>query len=141
MTGTSVDDSQRFILESFANSLPFSSFLSGIAGPLGTPMWVFYVNRGQAIASFGIGNKDNPIMEFLPANKSYQSTPYTGFRTFIKLAGTDGPSLYEPFSPWLPDESTQMFVGLNELELQAKPDSPFTQYSFPSPWQERRRRS
>ena len=82
-------------------------------------MWVFYVNRGQAIASFGIGNKDNPIMEFLPANKSYQSTPLTGFRTFLKLTEAEGTSLYEPFSPWQSDESTQMFVGLNELELQA----------------------
>ena len=62
MAATSFDDSQRFILEGFAGGLPFSSFLPGIAGPLGTPMWVFYVNRGQAIASFGIGNKDNPIM-------------------------------------------------------------------------------
>ncbi|NNK47233.1 MAG: hypothetical protein HKP01_00005, partial [Gemmatimonadetes bacterium] len=85
MTGTSFDDTQRFILESFASGLPFSSFLPGIAGPLGTPMWAFYVNRGQGIASFGIGNKDNPIMEFLPANKSYQSAPLTGFRTFLKL--------------------------------------------------------
>jgi len=119
MPGTSFDEAQRFILESFAGGLPFSSFLPGIAGPLGTPMWVFYVNRGQAIASFGIGNKDNPIMEFLPANKSYQSTPYTGFRTFLKLTGGEGGSLYEPFSPWQRDESTQMFVGLNELELQA----------------------
>ena len=82
-------------------------------------MWVFYVNRGQAIASFGIGNKDNPIMEFLPANKSYQSTPYTGFRTFLKLTEAKGAPLYEPFSPWRAEESTRMFVGLNELELQA----------------------
>lgn len=32
-------------------------------------MWVFYVNRGQGIASFGIENKDNAILEFLPANE------------------------------------------------------------------------
>ncbi len=119
MPGTSFDDSQRFILENFASGLPFSSFLPGIAGPLGTPMWVFYVNRGQAVASFGIGNKDNPIMEFFPANKSYQNTPYMGFRTFLKVVQGDGASLYEPFSPTRTDESTRMFVGSNELELQA----------------------
>ena len=119
MTGTSFDNSGRFILENFASGLPFSSFLPGIAGPLGTPMWVFYVNRGQAIASFGIGNKDNPIMEFLPANKAYRSTPSTGFRTFLKFTEAEGASLYEPFSPWQRDESTRMFVGLNDLELQA----------------------
>ena len=118
MSGTSFDDQQRFVLESFASRMPFSSFLPGIAGPLGTPLWVFYVNRGQAVTSFGVGNKDNPIMEFFPANKAYQSTPYTGFRTFLKFSGPEGVSLYEPFSPWRSDESTQMFVGLNELELQ-----------------------
>ena len=119
MPATSFDGSQRFILEDFAKGSPFSSFLPGIAGHFGTPMWVFYVNRGQGIASFGIGNKDNPIMEFLPANKAYQSTPYGGFRTFLKLIREDGVSLYEPFSPRQLDETTQMFVGPNELELQA----------------------
>jgi hypothetical protein len=82
-------------------------------------MWVFYVNRGQAVASFGIGNKDNPIMEFLPANKAYQNTPYWGFRTFLRFAREGNVSLYEPFSPRQPDEATQMFVGPNEMEIQA----------------------
>ena len=51
---------------------PFASFLPGIAGPLGIPLWAFYVNRGQAMASFGVGSKDAAIMEFQPANKAYQ---------------------------------------------------------------------
>ena len=75
----------RFVIRDYAAKRPFASFLPGIAGPLGIPLWVFYVNRGQAIASFGVENKDNPIMEFEPANKAYQTTPYTGFRTFLKL--------------------------------------------------------
>jgi hypothetical protein len=83
-------------------------------------MWLFYVNRGQAVASFGIENKDNPIMEFRPANTAYQATPYTGFRTFLKLGGGAGPVLYEPFSPWSADDSSQMFVGMNELELETE---------------------
>ncbi len=83
------DETNRFVIEQFAQARPFSNFLPGIAGPLGIPMWLFYVNRGQAIAGFGVVDKDNPIMEFQPANKAYQTTPYTGFRTFIKL--TRGP--------------------------------------------------
>ena len=79
------DERGRFVIQDYAAKRPFASFLPGIAGPLGIPLWVFYVNRGQAIASFGVENKDNPIMEFEPANKAYQTTPYTGFRTFLKL--------------------------------------------------------
>jgi len=108
----------RFVIENFTAARPFASFLPGIAGPLGIPLWVFYVNRGQAIASFGIENKDNPIMEFLPANKAYQSTPYTGFRTFLKLSRDGVTTFYEPFAPWQTDDVTQMYIGMNELELQ-----------------------
>ncbi|MGD8399281.1 MAG: cellobiose phosphorylase, partial [Anaerolineae bacterium] len=114
-----LDDQNRFTLDNFATARPFSSFLPGIAGPLGIPLWVFYVNRGQAIAGFGIENKDNPIMEFEPANKAYQVTPSTGFRTFLKLRrGTDA-ALYEPFAPWSAADALRMSVGMNELELQA----------------------
>jgi hypothetical protein len=111
------DNTGRFIIQNFLTARPFSSFLPGIAGPLGIPMWVFYVNRGQAIASFGIENKNNPIMEFQPANKAYQTTPYTGFRTFLKVKLRDESVIYEPFSPWNSHDSSQMFIGMNELEL------------------------
>ncbi len=114
-----VDPSGRFVIENYSTLRPFASFLPGIAGPLGIPLWVFYVNRGQAIASMGIGSKDHPIMEFQPANKAYQLTPWTGFRTFIKLQTQTGASFYEPFSPWVRDESTRMIIGMNELELEA----------------------
>lgn len=108
------DDTERFVLTNFSDRSPFASFLPGIAGPMGIPLWVFYVNRGQAIASFGIGSKDNPVMEFQPANKAYQSTPFTGFRTFIKR---DDGSFYEPFSPYSTAQR-DMHIGLNELELE-----------------------
>ncbi|HAE59911.1 MAG TPA: hypothetical protein DCG54_10510, partial [Anaerolineae bacterium] len=75
----------RFILPDFQQARPFSSFLPGIAGTLGIPLWAFYVNRGQAIAGFGVESKDHPIMEFQPANKAYQQTSALGFRTFINL--------------------------------------------------------
>ncbi|MFP4345669.1 MAG: cellobiose phosphorylase [Anaerolineales bacterium] len=113
------DRQQRFVIEDFANRQPFASFLPGIAGPLGVPLWVFYTNRGQAIAGFGVEDRDNPIMEFQPANKAYQTTPLTGFRTFIKLLG-EAPVLYEPFAPWEAATRSRMAIGMNELELQTE---------------------
>lgn len=117
MTDTAYfDNFYRFVLPDFARKRPFASFLPGIAGPQGIPMWVFYVNRGQGIASFGIENKDNPMVEFQPANKAYQQTPFTGFRTFVKQV--DG-MVYEPFAPHAQTAvSTQMTIGMNELLLQ-----------------------
>ncbi len=119
MNSPSFDDLNRFILSDFSAAPPFSSFLPGIAGPMGIPMWVFYVNRGQAIASFGVESKDHPIVEFQPANKAYQTTPYTGFRTFLKINKKDEVQTWEPFSPCQSNGiDRQMFIGMNELELQ-----------------------
>ncbi len=72
---------------------PFSSFLSGVAGKMGMPLWAFYVNRGQLIASFGSRDKNGAIMEFYPANLAYQYVQTIGFRTFIKYQG----EVYECF--------------------------------------------
>jgi hypothetical protein len=119
MKDFSFDERGRFVIRDYASRRPFASFLPGIAGPLGIPLWVFYVNRGQAIASFGIETKDNPIMEFEPANRAYQTTPYTGFRTFLKLVRGAETVLYEPFAPWNAVDETRMSIGMNELELQA----------------------
>jgi hypothetical protein len=114
-----LDERGRFVLQDYQIKRPFASFLPGIAGPLGIPMWVFYVNRGQAVASFGIENKDNPVMEFEPANRAYQSTPYTGFRTFIRLNDGMDARVYEPFAPWSAGDETRMLIGMNELEIEA----------------------
>ncbi len=105
----------QFVIRNFSEQSPFSSFLPGIAGRMGIPMWVFYVNRGQAIAAFGVESKDTPILEFQPANKAYQTTPTTGFRTFIKLRG----ELYEPFGLYPPSAERQrdMIISPNALEL------------------------
>lgn len=81
----------------------FSSFLPGISGMHGRPLWAFYVNRGQAIASFGIDDKDHAIMEFSPSVIAYEDIAAKGFRTFVKTSrgcfeafaerGTDAVSL------------------------------------------------
>jgi hypothetical protein len=118
MTDYYIDQNSRFVIKDFSKKRSFSSFLPGIAGMLGIPLWVFYVNRGQAIASFGVKDKDSPIMEFQPANKAYRITPYEGFRTFIKLQRNNSTSFYEPFVPWSSGDQSQMFIGMNELEIQ-----------------------
>ncbi len=112
------DSTGRFIIEDYDRAPAFSSFLPGIAGPLGIPLWAFYVNRGQAIAAFGVGGKDAAIMEFQPANKAYQTVPLTGFRTFIKLGGRE-PRLYEPFSAVAPAAAARrMMIGMSEVEVE-----------------------
>ena len=84
-----------FVIENFNRAMRMPSFLPGIAGKYGIPIWVFYVNKGQCISSFGIDGKDHSILEFHPANKAFQLTPLVGFRTFIKV---NGKKSYEPFS-------------------------------------------
>src|SRR6185503_6303280 len=84
-----------FVIENYNAASPFSSFFPALAGERGKPLWLFYTNRGQAVASFGINNKDGAMLEFLPANKAYQSTPILGFRTFINT-GSKG-EWFEPF--------------------------------------------
>ncbi len=89
----------------------FSSFLPGIAGIKGTPIWCYYVNRGQAVVSFGVSDKDHGIMEFYPAHTAYQMVKRTGFRTFIKADG----KYFEPFKK--ADDSDLMTIYMNGLSI------------------------
>jgi hypothetical protein len=111
-----LDENNQFIINDYQNSRPFASFLPGIAGLLGVPLWVFYVNRGQAITSFGVENKDKPILEYQTANRAYQLTSSLGFRTFIRLRHEDRYLYYETFRP--SSHSQRMIIGANELCLQ-----------------------
>jgi len=123
------DKQKRFVMEDYDATSTFASFLPGVAGYFGRPVWTFYVNRGQGISTFGTESKDYPILEFNPANKAYQLTPFIGFRTFVR--GTSGTSSWdtEPFSAEtsrnLLDEDDDadlpkriLYVGTNELEIQ-----------------------
>jgi hypothetical protein len=114
------DNNNRFTIENYNDKKPFSSFLPGIAGLKGTPMWSFYINRGQAIASFGIRDKNSPIMEFFPAYKAYQTVDYIGFRTFVKILKENEACYYEPFSNINPNSKkyNRMYIGANECELE-----------------------
>lgn len=126
--GRLFDDINRYVLKDYDNKKGFSDFLAGVAGIFGIPMWSFFVNRGQGIASFGVVSKDEPLMQYSSANEAYQLTPFVGFRTFLQ--GTrDGVSfLTEPFSPATAktdDESEDagrpdryMYVGTADMEVQ-----------------------
>lgn len=135
---TSYDDKGRFVLEDYDVQQPFSDFLPALAGYYGKPLYAFYVNRGQGIASFGFRSKDYPIQEFHSANLAYQQTPFTGFRTFLQISpapkqATDDTPLQqfknvEPFGmdrsrfPQMENDDNlpkrKMYVGLNEMRLQ-----------------------
>lgn len=87
----------EFVIENYNFAKPFANFFPGIAGKYGIPMWTFYVNRAQGIASFGTKDKDHAILEFQPANKAWQLTSSHGFRTFIRLSSGKKEHIYEPF--------------------------------------------
>ena len=89
-----LDQNKRYTLEHFSRMEPFCSFLPGIGGEKGVPMWCYYVNRGQCVSSFGIEDKDHAIMEFFPAHQAYQYTSRVGWRAFLKING----AYAEPFS-------------------------------------------
>ena len=115
-------------MEDYDSKPSFASFLPSVAGVYGIPVWSFYINRGQGLASFGFKSKDYPILEFNAANKAYQLTPYIGFRTFFKGSRQGKEFMSEPFTPSLTRdlESTKnqdhlpkrvAFVGPNEFEI------------------------
>ncbi|MCR5671322.1 MAG: hypothetical protein K6G10_09980 [Butyrivibrio sp.] len=99
-------------MKGYARKSAFASFLPGIAGVKGTPIWCYYVNRGQGVVSFGVQDKDHSIMEFYPAHTAYLTVSRTGFRTFIKADGR----YYEPFKAATDDQ--QMDVHMNALLLE-----------------------
>jgi hypothetical protein len=122
-------------MEDFDARSTFASFLPGVAGYFGKPVWAFYVNRGQGIATFGTESKEYPILEFNPANKAYQLTPYIGFRSFVRgtragvTASLSTSFEIEPFAPATsrnlddakddPNKPKRiLYVGANEMEIQ-----------------------
>lgn len=106
-----------FLAEGFDTAAPFCSFLPGLTGKTGTPLWSFYCNRGQGICSFGTKNKDNAIIEFFPANAAYQHVSQLGFRTFIKT----GDSFFEPFAVGGSGErSMHIFPNLFSIEEKSR---------------------
>ncbi len=106
-------ENRRFIIEDYDRQKPFSSFLPGLAGTHGVPLWSFYVNRGQGISSFGLRDKNGAILEFYPANLAYLYVSKIGFRTFIK---TDK-GVVESFLPENETPKRRMEITQSEFSL------------------------
>jgi hypothetical protein len=104
--------SGEFVIKNYGKKSTFASFLPGISGTHGIPIWCHYVNRGQCIASFGVCDKDHAIMEFYPAHQSYQNVKSCGFRTFIRKDGK--------YSESFADENRKhsMTIKMNELVIE-----------------------
>ncbi|MCG8430824.1 MAG: hypothetical protein MJA29_06610, partial [Candidatus Omnitrophica bacterium] len=109
----------EFVIRNYNHAKPFSNFFPGIAGRYGIPMWVFYVNRGQAISSCGTTSKDRAIMEFFPANRAWQTVSSHGFRSFLKVRSGGREFIYEPFQNGLMNRrfSLQNCMRLSSSEL------------------------
>ena len=105
-------EQKKFIMNDYGRKSTFASFLPGIAGVRGIPIWCYYVNRGQCVVSFGVDNKDCAIMEFYPAHVAYQNVKRTGFRTFLRKDG----KYMECFSE--EKLAQKMEIGMNSLSIQ-----------------------
>jgi hypothetical protein len=106
-------ENHRFIIEDYDRQKPFSSFLPGLAGTHGVPLWSFYVNRGQGISSFGLKDKNGAILEFYPANLAYLYVSKIGFRTFIKT----NQGVFESFLPENDIPKRRMEITQSEFSL------------------------
>lgn len=106
-------EGDKFIIDNYTEVPAFSSFLPGLSGVKGIPVWSFYTNRGQGINSFGIHHKGNAIMEFNSANTAYENTPIKGFRTFVRVDG----EYYEPFCAYDPKAKRRMEIEKNALTI------------------------
>lgn len=105
----SLNKNGEFIIENYDKAKTFASFLPGVAGIDGIPMWSFYVNRGQCMGSFGVKDKNSTIMEFFPANVLYKNVELQSFRTFIKYDN----NIHEIFSSTSKDD-TRRTMGIEK---------------------------
>lgn len=106
-------EGKTFVIDDYDRLPAFSSFLPGLAGVKGIPMWTFYTNRGQGMNSFGIDNKGNAIMEFNSANTAFENTTVKGFRTFLKIDG----EYYEPFFKYEKEAKRQIRMNKNSFKI------------------------
>lgn len=111
-----LDKEMNYVIENYQRKSEFSSFLPGISGIRGIPMWCYYTNRGQCVSCFGVRDKDHSIMEFYPAHQAYERTPLMGFRTFLKING----KYMEAFADL--KQKHCMKIGMNSLILEEETD-------------------
>ena len=103
-------EGSTFVIKNYNRQKTFANFLPGVAGKKGIPLWSFYVNRAQAISGYGLKDKANPIMEFTPANKAYETVGTIGFRTFYKIDGM-------PYEAFKGDQDLPHEMRVNKTSL------------------------
>ena len=117
----SLNEQGQFIINDYNWAAPFSSFLPGIAGKWGIPMWSFYINRNQAISSMGVQDKDHALMGFRSFNEACLTVSTLGFRTFLK---SDEFGIREPFlKKEDPAIRQRMIISSHELEIEEIDDN------------------
>lgn len=117
-----LNEKREYVIENYNQVKPFASFLPSIAGLKGKPIWAYYVNRGQALASLGVNNKDYAIMEFYSAVDAYRQTSLQGFRTFLKIKKDNKVICYEPFQNYNINKNhdirQKMYITSYDLRLE-----------------------
>lgn len=101
----------KFVIKDYQNAKTFANFLPAISGIDGKPLWAFYANVGQAMAGFGVNNKDTPITPFDSANLAYQNLSTRSFRTFIK----EDNKVFSPFSSMI--ETDTLIIGKSDVSI------------------------
>lgn len=118
-----------YTVRDYLNAKPFSSFLSGLAGIWGKPMWAHYVNRGQAIACFGIQDKNMAFLEFQSARLHQTRNALEGFRTFLRLSRKNSPTIvYEPFRQHAPDAGIEQVLTVFPLRSRTPGNKPLPRH-------------
>lgn len=102
----------KIAIKNYQTKKPFTSFLPGISGKFGKPMWTFYTNRGQLMMSFGYQNKNGAILEFYPANLGYMYEKINGFKTFVKV----NDEFYSFFKE--PNENQTLFIYKDKVVIE-----------------------
>ena len=101
-------------IKDFDKAPPFTSFLPGLSGVRGIPLWAFYCNRGQGISSLGVHHKGSAMMAFHPAFIAYEKAATEGFRTFIRTKQ----GFFEPFSPLDRAPERNMTIKPNAMAIE-----------------------
>ena len=122
---------KHITIKNYQTKKPFTSFLPGIAGLFGRPLWTFYTNRGQLMMSFGFRDKNGAIQEFFPANTGYMYERINGFKTFIKI----GNEFYSFFSQPKENQEMQIYkdrISIKETNEELNVEVKITYFTLPN---------
>lgn len=113
-------DGNKYILKrhemtDYQKKKAFSSFLPSVSGINGKPIWAFYANRGQCLASFGTGSKDTPMYPFQSVPLIYSSLKTGGFKTFLKIDS-------KVYTPFVGENETKRTLSMTNADFSIRED-------------------